>query len=265
MGRSSMDLGICDSVAMVFGAGGGLGGGIATALAAEGASVAACDINTEALSALAVRQRSGRLLPVETNVADCDSLDNAVDRVRSELGPISILVNITGGPPPSTAEDVSPADWRTHFDSMVVGVMHVTGLVLSDMREHGWGRVITSTSSGVVCPIANLVVSNALRSALIGWSKTLATEVARDGITVNAVIPGRIYTDRIASLDHARAKRENRTQDEVVAASVASIPAGRYGNIEEYASAVSFIASRQASFITGSVIRVDGGMIPSIY
>jgi 3-oxoacyl-[acyl-carrier protein] reductase len=132
------------------------------------------------------------------------------------------------------------------------------------MRERRWGRVITSASSGVVAPIPHLGLSNALRAGLVGWSKTLAREVAADGITVNVIIPGRIGTARIKALDEAKAKRENRSVESVVAESTGSIPVGRYGTPQEYADTVAFLASRNASYITGSIIRVDGGYIPSI-
>jgi 3-oxoacyl-[acyl-carrier protein] reductase len=124
--------------------------------------------------------------------------------------------------------------------------------------------VITSASSGVIAPIPNLGVSNTLRSALVGWSKTLAREVARDGITVNVVVPGRIATDRIQFLDAEKAKREARPVDQVAAESTASIPLGRYGRPEEYAEVIAFLASAQASYVTGSTVRVDGGLIPSV-
>jgi 3-oxoacyl-[acyl-carrier protein] reductase len=132
------------------------------------------------------------------------------------------------------------------------------------MRERGWGRIVTSTSSGVVTPIPNLGLSNGLRLSLVGWSKTLASEVAQDGITVNVVIPGRIATDRIRFLDEARAQRERRSVESVQSSSTATIPAGRYGTQEEYADAVIFLASDRARYITGSSLRVDGGLIPSI-
>jgi 3-oxoacyl-[acyl-carrier protein] reductase len=132
------------------------------------------------------------------------------------------------------------------------------------MRERGWGRVITSTSSGVVAPIPNLGISNALRSSLLGWSKTLAREVARDGVTANIVVPGRIGTDRIRFLDEAKAQREGRSPEDVANESTGSIPAGRYGDPAEYAAAVAFLASERASYITGSVLRVDGGLIPTV-
>ncbi|MCC7059369.1 MAG: SDR family oxidoreductase, partial [Burkholderiaceae bacterium] len=117
---------------------------------------------------------------------------------------------------------------------------------------------------GVIAPISNLGLSNALRSTLVGWSKTLAREVARDNITANIIVPGRIATARIKALVAAKAKRENRTIDEVRAESLAAIPMGRYGDPEEYADAVAFLASRRASYITGSIVRVDGGYIANV-
>jgi 3-oxoacyl-[acyl-carrier protein] reductase len=147
---------------------------------------------------------------------------------------------------------------------MVSSLIQLTDKVLPDMHNAGWGRIITSTSSGVIAPIANLGMSNTLRMALVGWSKTLASEVAGDGITVNVMVPGRISTQRLGQLDAARAGREGTSVEEVAAKSAASIPAKRYGKPEEYGAVAAFLASQQASYMTGSVIRVDGGMIPSI-
>jgi 3-oxoacyl-[acyl-carrier protein] reductase len=147
---------------------------------------------------------------------------------------------------------------------MVLSVIAITDRALPGMRDRKWGRFITSTSSGVVAPIANLGISNALRLSLVGWSKTLAREVGRDGVTSNIVLPGRIATQRIRFLDEQKAKRENRPVEEVSAESTSSIPIGRYGDPREYADVVTFLASEKASYITGSVIRIDGGLIPSI-
>jgi 3-oxoacyl-[acyl-carrier protein] reductase len=147
---------------------------------------------------------------------------------------------------------------------MVRCVIAVTDHVLPAMQQKGWGRIITSTSSGVVSPIANLGISNSLRLALVGWSKTLAREIGRFGVTANIVLPGRIATGRITFLDEQKAKREGRPVDDVVAESTGSIPVGRYGEPKEYGDTVCFLASTRASYITGSVIRIDGGLIASI-
>jgi 3-oxoacyl-[acyl-carrier protein] reductase len=147
---------------------------------------------------------------------------------------------------------------------MVLSVIALTDRVLPGMRERRWGRVITSTSSGVIAPIPNLAVSNALRMSLVGWSKSLAREVGADGVTANVILPGRIATDRIRFLDEAKARREGRELSQVVAESTASIPLGRYGEADEYGSAVAFLASDRASYMTGGVVRVDGGLIASV-
>jgi 3-oxoacyl-[acyl-carrier protein] reductase len=184
--------------------------------------------------------------------------------IEADLGPIDILVNNTGGPPPTPVAGQKPEDWEKFFRSMVVSVIAITDAVLPGMRERKWGRIITSTSSGVVAPIPNLGLSNALRLSLVGWSKTLAREVGRDGITTNIVLPGRIATGRITFLDEQKAKREGRGVEDVSAESTASIPLGRYGDPTEYGDMVAFMASARASYLTGSVIRVDGGLIASI-
>jgi 3-oxoacyl-[acyl-carrier protein] reductase len=147
---------------------------------------------------------------------------------------------------------------------MVVSVIALTDRVLPAMRERKWGRIVTSTSSGVVAPIPNLGLSNALRLSLVGWSKTLAREVGGYGITANIVLPGRIATQRITFLDQQKAEREGRPVEDVSRESTASIPLGRYGNPDEYADVVAFIASARASYVTGSIIRIDGGLIASI-
>jgi 3-oxoacyl-[acyl-carrier protein] reductase len=146
----------------------------------------------------------------------------------------------------------------------VLSVIAMTDRVLPGMKARKFGRIITSASSGVVAPIPNLGLSNALRASLVGWSKTLAREVAREGITANVMVPGRIATDRIAFLDAKKAEREGKTVAAVEAESLAQIPAGRYGDPGEYADMAAFLASERAGYVTGSVIRVDGGYIPSL-
>lgn len=261
-----MDLGIRGKVALVTAAGGGLGGAIAHSLAGEGVKVALADLNAEAVGALAqdIAASGGEACALSWDSADYEAARRGLDEIGTRFGAVDILVNVTGGPPPTQASGVSIENWEKYFRSMVLSVIHLTDLVLPSMREKKWGRIVTSTSSGVVAPIPNLGLSNALRMNLVGWSKTLASEVASSGITSNIVLPGRIATARIEQLDAARAKREGKTLDDIRRASTARIPAGRYGLPAEYGDAVAFLASQKASYITGSVVRVDGGYVASV-
>lgn len=261
-----MDMGLKGRTALVLGAGGGLGSAIAVTLAAEGANVALADVNMDALdvTARAVQQAGGRALKLHWDLADASLIEANIAAIEAELGPVDVLINNTGGPPPTPAANQDPALWQGSFDSMVMSVIRITDRVLPGMRQRRWGRIVTSTSSGVVSPIANLGISNAMRLTLVGWSKTLAREVGPDGITANIVLPGRVATPRIAFLDQKRAEREGRTAAEVQEESIGSIPMKRYGTPQEYANAVVFLASDAASYITGSIIRVDGGLIASI-
>lgn len=261
-----MDLGINGRTALVLGASGGLGGAIAVRLAEEGANVAVAGRSADALAATAARieQSGGTALPLVWDLGELDRIDSAVAEVESTFGPIEILVNNTGGPPPTPVSGQDTATWTNSFQAMVLAVIALTDRALPGMRERGWGRVLTSTSSGALSPIPNLGLSNTLRASLHSWSKTLADEVGRDGITSNVIVPGRIATDRTRFLDEKRAAREQRSVDEVARASAATMALGRYGTPDEYADAAAFLCSDRASYITGTVLRVDGGLIRSV-
>ena len=244
-----MDLQLNDKVAMVFGASAGLGGAIAETLAAEGARIALASLPSDSLTAAA--ERVGAItdaIAVPWDLADLSAIGPNIATVERQIGPIEIIVNMTGGPPPTPASGQRPQDWTRFFTSMVVSVIAITDAVLPGMRERRWGGIITNTSSGVVAPIPNLGLSNALRSSLVAWSKTLAREVGERNITSNIVVPGRVATSRMVQLDEAKAAREGRPVAEITAGSVASIPLGRYGDPREYADVLTFLASVTRTF-----------------
>jgi 3-oxoacyl-[acyl-carrier protein] reductase len=261
-----MDLGIKNKTALVFGAGSGLGRAIALSLGKEGAKVALAGRTMANLetTAQAIKSAGGQAYCNAWDLGNLAAIDELFTQIEKNLGPIDILVNNTGGPPPATAAGQSTALWIEKFQEMVLSVIAITDRAIPGMKQRGWGRVITSTSSGAITPIANLGISNTLRASLHAWSKTLSRELAPHGITANIIVPGRIATDRIRFLDESRAKRENISLEDVEADSLKSIPMGRLGRPEEYGDTATFLASQVASYITGSVIRVDGGNIPNI-
>jgi 3-oxoacyl-[acyl-carrier protein] reductase len=257
-----MDLGLAGKHALVLGASRGLGAAVARVLATEGARVTAAARSVDVTRAWCTElppEIAARITPVALDMAERVQ----VEKLAASVGDVDILVNNGGGPPGGGAADFAPEQWLRQFEAMAAHVFLLGQLLLPGMRARGWGRIITISSSGVVQPIPNLALSNGVRAAVVGWSKTLATEVAAQGITVNVVLPGRIHTDRVDQLDAAAAGRQALSVEAVAKASQASIPAGRYGRPEEFADTVAFLASTRASYITGALIRVDGGMIRS--
>lgn len=246
-----MDYGIAGKRALVIGASRGLGAATARALALEGVEVMAA-------SRRGTAPASG-IQGLAADLSDRDAVAALCDRLARE--PVDILVNNCGGPPPGVAQGQAPQAWLSAFEAMAVSTFSLTDAALPGMVARGWGRIVTIGSSGILQPIPSLALSNGVRGAVAGWSKTLAEEVAAKGITVNMVLPGRIATDRVGELDAARAQRTGQPIEEVESAARATIPAGRYGRPEEFAAACAFLCSQAASYITGSMIRVDGGMI----
>jgi 3-oxoacyl-[acyl-carrier protein] reductase len=261
-----MDLGIKGKRALVVGGGKGIGRGIADALAREGVDVAIASRNAAALDAAAAElARAGvRSLAVAMDLADHASIDAGFARVVAAFGGVDILVNNSGGPPPSGITGVTDDTWRAQFEAMVLSIMHLTNLALPAMRAQRWGRVMTVASSAVIQPIPSLAISNTLRAALVGWSKTLAAEVGKDGVTVNMLLPGSIKTQRITSLWEVSSKNTGKTLAEHEAEQMARVPVGRIGTIEEFGAVAAFIAGVPAAYITGSMIRIDGGAILSV-
>jgi 3-oxoacyl-[acyl-carrier protein] reductase len=261
-----MDLQIAGKTALVLSSSRGLGLASARALAAEGVRVVLSGRSTGALDAAVAGLRAegceAHAVTADLSAPDAPALIHAA--ATAAVGPIDILVCNTGGPPAKTASQVADADWAAQFDAMVRPVFASAALALPGMRQRGFGRIITIASSGVVQPIPNLAISNTLRSAILAWSKSLAGEVAADGVTVNMVLPGRIHTQRVDELDALAAKREGKSVEQIAEDARRTIPAGRYGRVEEFGAVVAFLAGMPAAYITGSALRVDGGLIRGV-
>jgi 3-oxoacyl-[acyl-carrier protein] reductase len=254
-----MDLGINGRTAIVLGATAGLGAATATALAEEGANVVVVGRNGERARELASRLPSA--VGVEADVTDPISPQRILEATRDTFGEPDIVVLNGGGPRPGPATDLDVSSAQESVDLLLKPHVALVQLVLGGMVERGWGRIVAIGSSGVQQPLPDLAASNVGRAALAGFLKSLATEVADRGVTVNMVLPGRIDTDRVASLDQNAATKAGTSAEEARAASERTIPAGRYGEPAEFAAVVTFLASDRAGYVTGEQVRCDGGLV----
>jgi len=262
-----MDLGISGRVAVVGGGSSGLGLACARRLAAEG-----CDLliwaRTEtglAAAAADLAKASGRR--VETLVADASQTDAAqlvAARALDAFGRVDILVLNAGGPTPSDPTQTTAEQLRAAYQLLTVTPIELANALLPGMRENHWGRIVAILSWGVREPISALTLSNVGRSALAAWMKTASRWVGPDGVTVNGVLPGRFATPRIAELDHARAKREDRHPADIQREALANVPVGRDGAPDELGAVVAFLASEPAAYVNGTLVPVDGGMLQSL-
>jgi 3-oxoacyl-[acyl-carrier protein] reductase len=257
-----MDFGLNGKVALVAAARQGLGRASAAALVREGARVAI--LSRRAIELEETARQIGAELAVPCDLSQKESIAAAAAMVREQLGPVSILVNNCGGPPAGTFDSITEEQWYASFEQVFLSALRLTRALLPDMRAARWGRIINIVSTSVQQPIPGLLISNAFRPALAGWAKTLASELAPDNILVNCVAPGRILTARAETLDRAAAEREGKTIEEIRAERAAAIPLRRHGEPDEFGRVVAFLASEAASYLTGSLIRVDGGAVTAI-
>lgn len=258
-----MDLGLKGQVALVGGASRGLGLAVAEGLAREGARVAICARSGNDLVRQAERLRAAHgtdVVPVPADLANPDGADAALEGAVSEFGGIDILVTNAGGPPALRFEQTTDTDWQAAFQLTLMHVVRLSRLVAPMMRERGGGRIINLASISVKQVVENLVLSTAIRAAVIGLAKTLATEYASYGITVNNVCPGYIKTSRLETLWSSAAERYGMTFDEYCAQQSRNVPLGRIGVPTDISDLVVFLASSRASYITGATIQVDGGL-----
>ncbi|GBD18801.1 MAG: SDR family oxidoreductase [Thermomicrobium sp.] len=263
-----MDLGLRGKVAMVAAASQGLGKAVALGFAREGANLAICSRNQAALEAVAAEARTSGVdvLAVPADLTRAEDIAKFVEKSIAHFGGVDILVTNAGGPPAGTFQDFADdAPWQAAFELTLLSAVRLIRGVLPSMRARGGGAIIVMTSSSIKVPIPNLILSNVFRAGVAALAKTLAEELAPYNIRVNNVLPGRIATERLLYLDQVNAERAGVSVEEIRQRTIAQIPMGRYGDPEEFANAVVFLASERASYITGASLQVDGGYIKCIY
>lgn len=263
-----MELGIKGRIAVVTGGSRGLGFSIAEALLREGAVVAIGARTAEELAAAAAdlvdRYADSTVVPVPFDVRDAQSVEAFAERVRAELGDPDILVSNAGGPASGSYDDVEDAQYLDAFELCFMSAVRLFDAFLPAMRKNGYGRVVHLASVSARQPLDNLILSNATRAAVLGFAKTVANRVAKDGVTVNVVLPGYARTERLEELADVAAQRTGLSKEQVFASWEALIPMARIGEPHEIASAVTFLCSAASSYVTGTTLAVDGGYLKGL-
>ena len=262
-----MDLGLNGKIALVAAASKGLGRAVAEELAAEGVSLVLCARGNDELQATCAAIAAAHGVPVlgiAADVAVAADVARVVQAAQARFGRIDVLVTNAGGPPAGTFDTLSSEMWQAATQLLLTSVVELTRAVLPGMKERGWGRILNITSISVKQPVANLMLSNSLRAAVTGMARTLATEVAPFGITVNNILPGYTRTERVVNLAEAAAAREGISAAAATARWEAEIPMRRLGEPREFAALAAFLCSERASYITGTSVPVDGGWIRSL-
>ena len=262
-----MDLGLRDRVAIVAAGSKGLGRAIAETLAAEGARVVVCARGAAALDGTcrAITAAGGRCHGVAADVSMPGDVAKVVAEAESTFGPVDILVTNSGGPKSGRFETLTPDDWDAAARLLLSSAVGFARAVVPGMRARKWGRIINVTSIAAKQPVDGLMLSNSLRAGVVAFARTLSTEVARDGITVNNLLPGYTRTQRVLDLSAQMAAAGGTTPEEIVRRWEAEIPMQRLGEPQELAALAAFLASEQAAYITGQSIAVDGGWIRGLF
>ena len=262
-----MDYGLRGRVALVNAASKGIGRAIAAALAAEGVQLVLSARNGGLLERTAAEIAAAHgvaVVPVSVDVARAGAAETLVGTAASRFGRLDILVNNSGGPPTGTFDDFDDAAWQHAFDLLLLNVVRMVRAALPHLRASGHGRIVNVASTTVKQPLPGFILSNSLRAGVIGLAKTLADELGADAITVNNVCPGRILTDRLREGQRERAAREGVPVDDLVHATAVDVPLGRIGEPSDMGNLVAFLCSDAASYITGTTIPVDGGLVRAL-
>lgn len=262
-----MDLGVKGKAALVTASSRGIGRATAEILAAEGARVAMCARSAADVTRAAaeIRERTGAdVLAVQADVTKPEDIARLVQRTVEAFGAVQILVNNAGGPPPGTFDSLDDPAWQAAFELTLLSAVRVIRAVLPHMRRAGGGSIVNLQSTSVKAPIDNLMLSNAIRTGVIGLAKTLSFELARDGIRVNSVLPGAIMTDRQREMLALQSSHTGKSVEELIRLREAAIPLGRYGEPQDLGNMIVFLASERARYVTGVTVQVDGGLVRSL-
>ncbi len=266
-----MDLGLKGRVAIVCAASQGLGKAAATGLFREGAHVVICSRDKKRLSAAAEEIASaggpaaGRVMPLVADMTRAGDIRKLVSRTAREFGRIDILVTNAGGPPVATFPGLDDGTWKAGVDLTLMSAIRCIRAVLPFMQKRKWGRIINITSISAKQPIDDLIISSTLRPGILGLTKVLANQYGREGILVNSVTPGFILTARQQEISASRAAKRGISVKEYMAELAGTVPVGRYGEPEELANMIVFLASERASYVNGATIGVDGGLLKGLY
>ena len=265
-----MNLNLENKNAIVCASSQGLGKAAAIDLAKEGVNLAICSRDQEKIDKAKeeILQRTEHNIKVIALKADLDSLEDIqifLQEVEQSLGEVDILVNNTGGPPPSSFEQISDEDWQNAFNSTMMSAIRLSRSLVPNMKKKEWGRIINISSVSVKTPVNGLFLSNSLRMGVLGWAKALADELAAHGITVNTVCPGYTRTERVEAILESQSSSSGLSKEEIEKTIADNIPMKRVGEAEDLAGLITFLASEKANYMTGLAVQVDGGSARTFY
>lgn len=265
-----MNLNLKNKNAIVCASSQGLGKAAALDLAEEGVNLAICSRDQDKINKVKeeIHQKINSEIKVIALQVDLDSPDEIqafYKQVENDLGSVDILVNNNGGPPPSTFEQLSDDDWQKAFNSTMMSCLRLSKLVIPNMKENAWGRIINISSVSVKTPVNGLFLSNSLRMGVLGWAKALSDELAPHGVTVNTVCPGYTRTERVEAILETQSNSSGLKKEEIEKSIAENIPMKRVGEAEDLAGLITFLASEKADYMTGLAIQVDGGSARTFY